>query len=232
MPKKLQAKLRGYRTHRPAVGRLRFGDFRRLTPISECWGRDRGLPIDRYYIESFLATHAEDIRGHVLEIQEPLYTRKFGGDRVAQSDVLHYVHGNPQATIVADLTRADALPSDTFDCIIFTQTLQMIYDFRAALGHIRRIMKPNGVLLATCHGTSKICDDPWGDYWRLTTKSAQLLFDEFFPGGNVETRAYGNVLTAAAFLYGVSSDELTPAELDFGDPLYEVLIAVKAVKPL
>lgn len=37
-----------------------------------------------------------------------------------------------RARIVADLTRADHVPSDTFDCIIFVraQTLQMIYDVR------------------------------------------------------------------------------------------------------
>jgi hypothetical protein len=227
----LRARLRDLRTRRPTPGRLRYGDLRRLSPVSDRWGRDRGLPIDRYYIESFLSAHAQDIRGHVLEIQEPLYTRMFGGDRVTKSDVLHCEPGNPQATIVADLTCADDLASDTFDCIVFTQTLQVIYDFRAALGHLRRIMKPGGVLLATCHGTSKICDDPWGDYWRFTSGSVQLVFGEFFPAHNFEVRAYGNVLTAASFLYGIAADELKPQELDYRDPLFEVLLAVRAVKP-
>ena len=52
----------------PPVGRVRLGSLRRLKPISPDWGSERGLPIDRYYIGQFLAAHAQDIRGHVLEI--------------------------------------------------------------------------------------------------------------------------------------------------------------------
>ena len=48
--------------------------------LSRDFGFDRGTPIDRYYIESFLSTHASDIRGHVLEVADNTYTRRFGGD--------------------------------------------------------------------------------------------------------------------------------------------------------
>jgi SAM-dependent methyltransferase len=218
----------------PPVGSVRFGDLRRLKPISRVFGFDRGLCIDRYYIENFLAKHAEDIRGHVLEIGDDTYTRRFGGDRVARSDVLHVQEGNPKATIVADLTCADSIPSDTFDCIIFTQTLQVIYDVRAAIRHLHRILKPGGVLLATFPGISQISRydmDRWGDYWRFTTLSARRLFEEVFPPGNVTVRAYGNVLAAVAFLHGLSAEELRREELDYHDPDYELIITVRAVKP-
>ena len=49
-------------TRRPGVGRVDFGDFRRLKPISQAWGGDRGLPLDRYYIERFLEEQAGGIR--------------------------------------------------------------------------------------------------------------------------------------------------------------------------
>ena len=88
----------------PPVGRVSFGNLRRVTPISREFGFDRGLPVDRYYIENFLTHHADDIRGRVLEIGDNSYTRRFGGDHVTKSDVLHVVEGNPQATIVGDLT--------------------------------------------------------------------------------------------------------------------------------
>ena len=52
----------------PPLGRVDFGDLRRLTPISKDWGYDRGKPIDRYYIERFLSLYKEDIRGRVLEV--------------------------------------------------------------------------------------------------------------------------------------------------------------------
>jgi SAM-dependent methyltransferase len=210
----------------PPVGWVRLGFLRRLQPISKVFGFDRGFCIDRYYIERFLFAHASDIRGRVLEIGDDTYTRKFGGDRVTQSDVLHAVEGNPKATIVADLTCADHIPSDTFDCIIFTQTLQFIYDVRAAIRTLYRILKPGGVLLATFPGISQISRydmDRWGDYWRFTTLSAKRLFEEVFPSGNVEAQAYGNVLTAIAFLHGLASEELRQKEMDYRDADYEVL---------
>jgi SAM-dependent methyltransferase len=213
---------------------MRFGSLRRVTPISRAFGKDRGLPIDRYYIEQFLSAHALDIRGHVLEVGYDTYTRKFGGDRVTKSDVLHVIQGNPKATVVADLTCADNISPEIFDCIILTQTLQFIYDVEAALKTIYRILKPGGILLATFGGISQISRwdmDRWGHFWNFTTLSAQRLFEECFPATKVNVKAYGNVLVATALLHGLATQELRQEELDHHDADYEVLITVKAVKP-
>ncbi len=220
-------------THWPPVGWVRFGSLRRVTPIDPDFGFGRGNPIDRYYIENFLATHAQEIRGSVLEIAENTYTRMYGGAQVGKSDVLH-VEGNPHATMVADLTHAMHIPSEAFDCIILTQTLQQIYDVRLVIRTIHRILKPGGVLLATVPGISQIdrgSMERWGDWWRFTTLSARRLFEEVFPAANVTVKAYGNVLAAVAFLYGLAVQELRRLELDYLDPDYEVIIAIKATKP-
>src|SRR5437867_1279561 len=129
----------------PPAGWVRFGSLRRITPVSRVWGFDRGLPIDRYYIERFLSAHASDVRGHVLEIGSDTYTRRFGKDAVTRSDVLSVAEGNPKTTMMADLTCADHIPSDTFDCILLTQTLQFIYDVHAVLKTLYRILKPAGI---------------------------------------------------------------------------------------
>ncbi|MGB5633793.1 MAG: methyltransferase domain-containing protein [Waterburya sp.] len=160
---------------------------------------------------------------------------RFGGDRITQSDILHAPMGNidPSVSIVADLTRAENIPSNSFDCIILTQTLQFIYDMRSAIETVSRILKPGGVLLLTVPGISQISRedmDLWGEYWRFTQLSAQRLFEEVFPPEEIEVKSYGNVLTATAFLYGLATKELQPSELDFHDPNYEVIITVKAVK--
>jgi hypothetical protein len=52
----------------PRMNTVDFGDLRRVRPISRAFALDRGLPVDRHYIEHFLAAHAADIRGRVLEI--------------------------------------------------------------------------------------------------------------------------------------------------------------------
>jgi SAM-dependent methyltransferase len=217
----------------PPVGWARMGSLRRTTPISRVFGFDRGLCIDRYYIERFLSLHASDIRGHVLEIGDDRYTRRFGGNRVTKSDVLSVVEGNPGVTIVADLTRADDLPSNGFDCMICTQALQFIYEVRAAIRTIYRILKPGGVLLATFSGISQISRydmDRWGDYWRFTSLSARRLFEEVFPRASVAVEAHGNVLAAIGLLHGLAQEDLWREELDYRDPDYEVLITVRAVK--
>jgi SAM-dependent methyltransferase len=217
----------------PPVGWVRFGSLRRLKPISPDYGNSRGLEIDRYYIEQFLSEFASDVRGHVLEIKHNAYTVRYGGSRVTKSDILHPVEGNPDATIIADLTKADHLPSNTFDAIIFTQTLQVIYDIRTVIATLHRILKPGGVLLATASGMAQLSledFDTWGEYWRFTSLSARLLFEEAFGTGNVTVRSYGNVLAAISFLEGLAAEDLKKKELEAVDRSYEVLIAVRASK--
>jgi SAM-dependent methyltransferase len=221
--------------HVPLVGAVDFGDFRRLTPISKKFGADRGTIIDRYYTERFLTEHQGDVNGRVLEIGDNYYTIRYGSDSVTKSDVLHVEAGNPLATIVADLTCADDIPSNTFDCIIFTHTIQMIYDLQAAMRHLYRILKPGGVILMTTHGTSRVGrrseKDNWCVYWRMTVDSARRLLSEDFGAENIHAQGHGNVLVAMSFLYGLAAEELTHEELDTYDPDYQVLITARAIKP-
>ena len=238
LPPSVQRRLRETwqgRGGHPEVGAARLGDLRRVTPFSRRFGFDRGLPVDRYYIERFLVAHAHDIHGRVLEIKDDDYTRRYGGDRVTRSDVLHVVSGNPKATIVADLTDADHVQSDAFDCIILTQVLPFIRDSRAAVRTLYRILAPGGIILATVPGICQIDRhemDRWGDYWRFTSLSARVLFEDVFAAQLVSVEAYGNVLAAAALLYGLACTELRQKELDHRDPDYEVVIAVRAAKPI
>jgi len=217
----------------PAVGQISFGDLRRLEPLTRSFGYDRGQPIDRYYIEKFLSQHAGDISGHVVEIGDDRYTRMFGGDRVTRSEVLDQAHPDSTPTIIADLASANHVPSDSFDCIIITQTLQFIYDVHAAVRTLHRILKPGGVLLGTLPSLSPICRydmDRWGDYWRFTSAAVQKLFGGCFGSNNIQVEAHGNMLVATAFFYGMAEEDLTTEELDFKDRDYEALITVRAVK--
>lgn len=216
------------------VGKLRFGELRRLKPVSEVFGYDRGTPIDRYYIENFIAGHAEDIHGRVLEVADNTYTKKFGGDRVSQSHILQEIKGNPQATVIADLTNAPQLANDSFDCIILTQTLHYIYDIHAAVQTLYRILRPGGILLATFPGISQVDrrELDYGWYWFFTTRSVRRLFAEAFPAGSLAVESFGNVLAAVSFLEGLSIQDLKADELDYQDPAYEMIITLRAVKPL
>jgi SAM-dependent methyltransferase len=219
--------------YRPPVGRIDFGHLRRTAPLSRSFGFDRGLPVDRHYIEQWLAKRRTDIRGRVLEIGDDSYTRRFGGNAVTDREVLHLHDGNPGATYVTDLGSGEGLPDAYFDCLVLTQTLHLVYDVPAALRTAHRVLRPGGVLLATFPGISQRSDDEWAAYWcwAFTSLSATRLFHECFPPAGVTVESHGNVLAAVSLLEGIAADELTPAELAVKDSRYEVLITVRAVKP-
>jgi hypothetical protein len=205
-----------------------------LEPVSRMYGADRGKPVDRWYIERFLAAHSADVRGRVLEVAETTYTEWYGGDDVTSSDVLHAAPGNPEATLVGDLSTGHGIPSEAFDCFIMTQTLHVIYDVAAAVRGTRDLLAPGGVLLATMPGISQISSDgrrDWGDWWRFTSDSARRLFGDVYGPENVEVEPHGNVLSSACFLYGFAAEELDEAELAHRDDAFELLMTVRAVKP-
>jgi hypothetical protein len=220
----------------PPPGLVRWGSLRRLSPISRDWGDDRGGPIDRYYITDFLDRHREDVHGRVLEIAEDVYARWFGEDRVTQIDVLQYREGeHPRATFTGDLADAPHLPSDTFDCVILTQTMQLIYELRGAVETVHRILRPGGVALVTVPGITPVNrqdSESWGNHWcwSFTALSMRRLFAERFGEDGVEVETFGNVLVAAAFLYGMGREELTRSELNHHDADYEMLITLRARK--
>ena len=178
LPSSLAVWLEQSGNRRPAMGRIRFGDFARTAPIDSYFGFGRGTPVDRFYIESFLDRNRDDIAGRVLEVDNAAYSQRFGAERVLQQDVLHVHPGNPLATIVGDISTSDVLPRDSFDCIVVTQTLQYIFDLRAAVAQLHSALKPGGVVLATLPGISQIdpdySDGTW--LWGFTAASASRLF--------------------------------------------------------
>jgi SAM-dependent methyltransferase len=210
-----------------------LGTLRRTTPLSDGWGYDRGAPVDRYYIEQFLDDCRADIQGHVLEVHDANYTRRFGS-AVATNDVLDIDGANPNATIIADLAAADEVVADRFDCFILTQTLHLIYDVRAAIEHAHRILRPGGVLLVTVPAVSKVVEEygAQSDFWRFTAACCSALFGDVFGEEQIEVRSYGNVLTAIAFLAGMAQEELKRTELDDHDQRFPVIVAVRAMKPI
>jgi glycosyltransferase involved in cell wall biosynthesis/SAM-dependent methyltransferase len=214
------------------VGSVRFGDLKRPSPIGHGFGYDRGLPIDRYYIENFLANHAGDIRGRVLEIGDNSYTLRFGGAQVSRSDILHVDCSNVRATFVGDLAHPETLPAEVFDCIVLTQTLHLVFDMHAALKSLYRALKPGGVLLVTVPGITRIDSGEWGPtwYWSLTAAATRRLLGTFFDTDSVTVDTYGNVLAATAFLYALATEELGTADLEVNDPIYPVIVTARAIK--
>jgi SAM-dependent methyltransferase len=186
-------------------------NLRSVKPVSRVFGLDRGMPIDRFYIEKFLETNQDKIKGKVLEISENIYTKKFGRD-VLSSDILHVDNHNNKATIIGDLSKPESLPKEQFDCFICTQTLNFIFDFNEAVKGIHKVLKKDGYCLVTMAGVCQVSRydmDRWGDYWRFTTKSAEKVFGNVFGEENIKVTSFGNVLSAVSLLEGLAAHELT-----------------------
>jgi SAM-dependent methyltransferase len=203
----------------------------RARPLSPIWGFDRGTPVDRYYIERFIDAHRTDIRGRVLEVHDPRYTTGYGS-KVERGDVLDIDPNNPRATVVADLSTADHVPANTYDCFILTQTLQFIRDPQSALYHAHRILRPGGVLLATVPAVSRLAPHygPERDYWRFTPAGCRELLAPVFGRGAVTVQSFGNVRAACAFLLGLAQEELPRRVLEQHDQYFPLIVAVRGVK--
>jgi hypothetical protein len=150
----------------------------RVEPISRLFGFDRGMPIDRYYINAFLNNNKNFIKGKVLEIAENTYSKQFGSN-VTAYEILNFDDSNKNATIIGDLTKPETLPENTINCFICTQTLNFIFDVQNAIIGCYKLLCPGGVLLATVSGISQISRydmNRWGDYWRFTDLSINFLF--------------------------------------------------------
>ena len=192
-----------------------LAQLRTTVPITRAFGFDRGKPVDRFFVERWLAAKADLIRGRVLEIGDNEYTLTYGGARVTQSDILHFDAKNPKATFIGDLSACAHIPDALFDCIILTQTLHLIYDIRAALANVHRLLVPGGALIATFPGLSQISDEDWGPSWcwGWSRGQAESLLEATFPQGRIEVEALGNRFAAAAFLYGLIVEELAEDRL-------------------
>ncbi len=216
---------------RPRPEAVRWGDLSRSRPFSDLWGDERGLCIDRYYIERFLDQHRQSIRGTVLD--DDVYARRYGGENVARADVLDMDPNNPAATIVADLRRADEIAAGSYDCVILTQTLQLIDETEPAVCELARILKPGGVALISAPCVSRVDPESGldGDYWRFTEVGLRALLHAAFPAELVKVQPNGNRAAAIAFIQGLAAADVDWIDLDALDRTCPVVLTAVARTP-
>ena len=201
--------------------------FIRVRPYSELYGANRGTPLDRVYVERFLALHADAIHGEVLEVNDDNYTRRFGTSY--RANVVDIRATNRRATIIADLCEPESLPREQFDCVILTQTLQFLVDPVAALTNLEASLVPGGVLLITVPAVSRL-DLADRDYWRWTPLGLETLCRTALPDADVSVCAYGNAGTGAAFFVGLSAENVGRRVLGRDDPKFPVTICARVDK--
>jgi len=223
----------------PVMRHLRCLALRRLRPLAG--GRARGTPIVRHYWARFLEMHRPDVRGRCLEIGTTTTIRQYGGQSVTHADAIDLTAHSAEITVVADLTRADDVKSDAYDCFVNQFTMHTIYDLDATLYHSIRILKPGGVLLVNFPcvdyypprgldmGTGATLFVHW---WFTPIQVENLLRRAGLRQTDYRLEIYGNLFARVAYQMNMAAEELTPRELDYVDPGHPVLICCRVAKPV
>lgn len=223
-------KAQAWQMARPAVRFFRPAPPSHLRPVSRRWGYERGTAIGRWYIDEFMKANRQDVTGAVLEIKNKRYTEAVGSN-VTRADVLDIDATNSAANIITDLAQADCVPNNQYDCFILTETLLFIFDVHSAIRHSHRILKSNGVLLASVpHIAPQDQELADVDYWRFTKRGCERLFGDVFGPGNVHIEPYGNFASCISSLSGVAVEELPMDELVQHDGKYTQGIFIRACK--
>jgi SAM-dependent methyltransferase len=222
----------------PLVRRLRCVQLRRLRPLSD--GRLRGTPIVRYYWSQFLGKHRSDVSGRGLEIGTTETIRLYGGNRLTGADAIDLAPHSPAINVVADLTDADEILADTYDCFVNQFTMHLIFDLESALYHSLRILKPRGVLLVNfpcveysfARGLDMGTGEPLFVFWQFTQLHVEnLLRRTGLNGDDFELELVGNLFTRVAYQMNMSAEELTHEELAHIDTGHPLLICARVIKP-
>ncbi len=199
-------------------------------PASDDHGFSRGTPLDRWYIERFLAAHSDAIAGSVLEVQDSQYTTRFGGDRVLASAIVDVDPSNERATVIADLASRGSLSDAAYDCIILTQTLHLLADPNACVENCWSTLRPKGALLATAPVLSRVSPTyPDSDYWRFAPAGMRRLFETHWTG-RFSISSFGNLRTCVGFLLARTVEETPKDVFETDDPRFPLTVAIHAEK--
>lgn len=216
---------------RVGEGAQMLADFRRTRPLSPFSGAERGLRIDRWYIERFLADHAEDIRGNVLVSADAADAVRLDGERVERCEVIDIDPADRGSSPLGAMRRAPHIPAGGCDCAILTHGLQLLRDPASAIAQCARMLSPGGVLLASVPAAA--CIEHHGEHadrWRFSRQGFAELLRAGFGAASIDVRSHGSADAIAAFLVGLCAEELGAERLEHEDPDMPLLITARVVK--
>jgi SAM-dependent methyltransferase len=202
--------------------------------ISNDFGFSRGTPIDRYYLNRFLKLNKKYIKGVGLEFGSDTYLKKYNSG-ITNFNVFTSIldKSKKKHLIKGDLSDFENLPLEKYDCIVCTNVLNFIYDIDFAVKGIYKMLKKNGTCLVSLAGfsthISRYDMDRWGDYWRVSKKTAIEIFEK----NNFkikEINSFGNVYTATAQMKGFCVEDIEPELLLDNHNDYQIIITLRIKK--
>ncbi len=189
------------------IAPINLGDFHHSTPFqigAAVAGGKNSETVLEYYTRTFLDQHRSELKGTILSLLSP-----------------------SSRSLDPALFKKESL-----DCIVLGDSLREAPDLHAALSNWQTLLKPGATLFATLPCISSLSKNTTPiqhDSWRFTEASARALFAECFPLENFEVTPRGNLIACSATLYDLPANSLQPGELEPVDPLFPLLICVRAV---
>jgi SAM-dependent methyltransferase len=209
----------------PEVGSLDWGDLRRLQPLCQFFGFTRGTPVDRYYLDRFVESIGQEVRGITLEIGGEKRNRElYGFTQATEYRVLDLPGLSDD--IAGDVSNRNTLSESSLDSIVMFNVLEHCEHPQTVVDNIHHWLKPGGKAFVLVPTAQKIHPAP-RDYWRPLPHGLDSLFKGF---SGREIRTYGNIATVIASFHGVAAEELTREELEFNHPDYPVTSCITAQK--
>ena len=110
------------------------------------------------------------------------------------------VHPGPQVDVVG---RAESLPfpDAAFDIVLSSQVLEHVLDPAAVIAEAYRVLKPDGVLLLSTHGTAAYHPHPT-DLWRWTHEGLVAMLERSGSWSSVAVQAAGGTAACFGYLFG------------------------------
>lgn len=200
-----------------------------VKPLSYNYGLSRGgHSIARYYIEKFVEECQSFIKGTVMEIGDGRYSA-LGQDAVKELLILSLDDEKKEHYIKGNLETGEGLQEESVDCLILTNVLSSLFDVQTAVHNIGKMLKRGGHAIITVPGIAslyRVQYETYGQFWRYTPSGIIQLLEHYIPGAKLSVKVYGNVKTSAAFLYGLTVEDLTQEELEYHDSCYPMVIGI------
>lgn len=202
-------------------------------PFSRKFGLEYGTSIARYYINHFIHENSDVIRGVICEVGDDRYTSCYN-THIEDNYILHVKGKGNGKVIELDLTKELPIELESkFDCVICTQTIQMIYDKEYALYNLKKMLRTGGSALLSFSSISQLSESDyssWGEYWRFSDIAVKDFLLKEFDDDKIRMRPYGNFKAAIALLCGIPAEMIAEKELDYYDKMYQTIITASVEK--
>ena len=141
---------------------------------------DKGASLGRQKSNFWVSDNTELITGDVLSIgsmkdedgEGNHYRDYFShADSYTTSDI----EGN--VDLMLDVMNMKSVPSNSYDCIFCAGVLEHVTDPKKAINEMRRILRPNGIILVGVPFRQPI--HMTDDYWRFTVHAIVYLFKDW-----------------------------------------------------